>query len=127
QCVGIVSLFCPSHLGTGLESGFHVSDCGWSTWGAQALVFPPVSARAFLADPIGYEHRCVGHGNGLRNIDSLAGQWCRESQLPFFIHVPSLTQHIGETSTLFPTSSLFGKRQASDFPGESADLKSLIK
>jgi hypothetical protein len=119
--LGVVSLYCPSHVGKGQLPGFHPFDGGWDTWGAQAFVFPPASARAFLTDPISYEHRCVGPNNGLRNIDSIVGQWCREAQRPFFIHVPSLAQHIGETSTLYGGVSLLGKRSASDFPGEEAD------
>jgi hypothetical protein len=116
--VGVVSVFCASHVGKGQPSGFCVANLGWDAWGAQAYIFPPASARAFLANPIGYEHRCVGPGQGLRNIDSIVGQWCLDQKLPYFVHVPSLAQHIGETSTLYPDGSLLGKRSASNFPGE---------
>src|SRR5690606_452098 len=90
---GVVSVYCPSHHGRNGEPGFHVQRNGWDTWGALAYVFPNASLRAFLAHPAVVNHRQRGPAYGSRNIDSVVGQWCELSKLPYFVHVPSLAQH----------------------------------
>jgi len=118
--VGVVSVYAPSHYTEGKSPGFHVEDRGWDSWGALAYVFPNPSARALLGDPMVIDHRHHGPADGLRNIDSVVGLWCQRSGLPYFIHVPSLAQHIGETSTIYPGASAEGQRRADDF-AERAD------
>lgn len=75
-------------------------DPGWGAWGALAYLFSNPGIRAFLSDPEVVNHRHHGPGDGQRNIDSVVGAWCRRNSLPYFVHVPSLAQHIGETSTI---------------------------
>jgi len=113
--VGVVSVYCPSHYGLGKPDGFHVEDHGWGTWGALAYVFPNPSARAILTDSLVVNHRHHGPAAGTRNIDSVVGSWCTRSGLPYYVHVPSLAQHVGATSTIRKSAGVRGRRRASQF------------
>ena len=119
---GVVSVHCPSHLSAGLGLGYHALDLGWDAWGAQGYVFSNPSARALLADPLPVLHRRHGPREGLRNVDSLVGLWCRLRGRAYCVHVPSLAQHVGEASTLWPGATTFGRRRAGDFAADVAAL-----
>lgn len=122
--VGVVSLHAASHQTREEHGGFFSEDVGWSAWGAQAYVFPNSSARALLCDPSVVNHRQRGIGEGLQNVDSVVGDWCRRAGLPYFLHAPSLTQHIGQTSAIWSENARAeGRRQASDFVGEDTDIQ----
>lgn len=121
--VGVVSLYCPAHYGTNGAPGFYVENHGWNTWGALAYVFPNPAVRALLADEQVIAHRHHGRADGMRNIDSVVGSWCRRSGLPYFVHAPSLSQHTGRTSTLYPRSSARGRRRAARFVSDTAQLE----
>ena len=112
--VGVVSVYCPSHYAA-RSQGYQEENRGWDSWGALAYVFPNPSVRAFLSDPRVLNHRHHGQAEGQRNIDSVVGQWCLHSGLPYFVHVPSLAQHIGETSTIWRHGGASGPRQAAEF------------
>jgi hypothetical protein len=121
--VGVVSLHCPSHYARGKPPGFHLEDRGWDSWGAQAYLFPNNSVFELLAASAAWTHRKTGPANGSRNIDSVVGQWCRGARLPYYVHAPSLAEHIGNSSTLYGSvGALFGKRRSADFIGEDTDL-----
>jgi hypothetical protein len=120
--IGVVSLFCPTHFGRGKPKGFHVEDRGWDAAGAQAYLFSYASAEALLASPLVLRHRHSGPAGGSRNIDSIVGLWCRETRLPYFVHVPSLVEHVGATSTIYRAAGLWGNRAAADFVGETYDV-----
>ena len=125
---GVVSLHTPSHqvpdeAGT---QGFFPREVGWGAWGAMAFVFSNASARALLRHPAVVNHRSRGTGDGLRNVDSVVGHWCHLAGLEYYLHCPSLTQHIGLTTTLWSRDSLEGRRSSSDFPGEDFDARLLI-
>ncbi|OYV82861.1 MAG: hypothetical protein B7Z73_16735 [Planctomycetia bacterium 21-64-5] len=113
--VGVVSIYTPTHWSRGRPCGFHVERHGWASWGALAYIFSNKSLRALLAHPLAIEHRRLGPAGGLRNIDSVVGAWCQAAELPYFVHVPSLVQHIGETSTIWTSAGANGGRRASDF------------
>ena len=113
--VGVVSVYCPSHYAVGREPGFHAEDRGWHSWGALAYVLPADSARALLCDVRVVEHRLNGPASGLRNIDSVVGRWCREAGRSYIVHVPSLAQHIGETSTIWTGTRNSQRRRADRF------------
>ena len=115
--VGVVSIYTPTHWSTGKPRGFHVETHGWESWGALAYIFSNQSLRALLADPLFISHRHHGAASGERNIDSVVGAWCEKVGLPYFVHVPSLVQHIGETSTIWSRASASGPRFAADFVG----------
>ncbi len=124
--VGVVSLHTPSHQAHENRVGFFPKDVGWGAWGAMAFIFPNSSARAFLRDPAVINHRNRGMGEGLKNVDSVVGNWCRSTQIPFYLHSPSLCEHIGETTTLWSKDSLEGKRSSADFPGQEANINELM-
>ena len=113
--VGVVSVYCPAHHAESERDGFQQVDAGWDTWGALAYVFPNPSVRALLADIQVINHRHHGPGQGDRNIDSVVGNWCRRTGRPYFVHWPSLAEHIGGTSTIWRHASIGGKRRAGQF------------
>lgn len=112
--VGVVSVYRPSHYEKN-GHGFQIEDRGWETWGALAYVFPNPSARALLCDPLVVNHRHHGPAKGMHNIDSVVGSWCLRSKLPYFVHVPSLAQHIGHASTIWQSAQASGPRCAAEF------------
>jgi hypothetical protein len=118
--VGVASLYCPSHYSeqSGPDApsrGFRAIDFGWSSWGALAYAFPNHAARQLLTSAAVLEHRLRGPDHGLRNIDSVVGAWASAGAFRYCVHVPSLVQHVGETSTIYPDATASGKRVASDF------------
>lgn len=115
--LGVISVYCPSHYARNRPAGFYAEDHGRETWGALAYIFPNASARAFLADPQVVNHRLRQPG-GNHQVDSLVGQWCRTRRLPYLVHEPSLAQHIGDASTVFPGVSNSGRRRAEGFAEE---------
>lgn len=119
---GAVSIYCPSDYAVASTPGFHREDRGWRTWTAQALVFPNPTARALVAAGQLVAHRYSGPHDGLRNIDCIVGKWCREARRPFYVIYPSLAEHIGETSTLYPHATVSGRRKSSSFVGEDVDV-----
>lgn len=110
--IGVVSLYCPSHDHRDDASGFLKVKSGWNTWGALAYIFSNPGVREFLSDLIVLNHRHHGPHQGLRNIDSIVGSWCERRQLPYFVHVPTLTQHIGRSSTIWKNNTNEGRRKA---------------
>jgi hypothetical protein len=120
--VGVVSIYTPSHVSAGKSRGFHAERRGWASWGALAYIFPNASLRALLANPLFIDHRRHGPAEGLRNIDSVVGAWCELAGLPYFVYVPSLAQHIGETSTIWNDAGAVGRRRAADFMFDVARL-----
>lgn len=124
--LGVVSLYCPSHCGNG-HRGYHVHDGGWETWGALAYVFPNAAVRALTRYAPLINHRHRGPDRGRRHIDCVIGRWCREARLPYYLHTPSLAQHIGEESTIYAGSTATGRRAARDFIGEEKDVGEVMK
>ena len=126
--VGVVSLHAASHQTKEDENGFFQEDVGWGAWGAQAYVFPNSSARALLRDPGVVNHRQRGMGEGRQNVDSVVGDWCRRAGFPYFLHSPSLSQHIGNTSAIWSEkATTAGRRRASDFVGEETDIRTEMR
>ncbi|MBA4030794.1 MAG: hypothetical protein C0478_07860 [Planctomyces sp.] len=109
---GIYSLYCPAHEERAGARGFTVIDPGWQAWGALAYLLSPLTARRLLTDRTLLDHRPHGPAEGLKNIDSVVGWWCRRAGVPYFVHQPSLVRHLGETSTLWPGATATGQRQA---------------
>lgn len=124
--VGVVSLYCPAGWSRGKTAGFHVDNRGWGAWGAHAYVFTNQSARDFIGHPLVLDHRQFGPAEGRRNVDSIVGEWCSLAQKSYFVHVPSLTQHIGKFSAIYDKAVLGGDRVAADFPGENVDVTDLM-
>ncbi|MES2789511.1 MAG: hypothetical protein V4719_07810 [Planctomycetota bacterium] len=112
---GVISVYCPSHYATDRDPGFHAENRGWQSWGALAYVLPAASARALLGDGKVLEHRLNGPADGLRNIDSVVGRWCLDTGRTYLVHVPSLAQHIGDTSTIWTGARNAQRRHADRF------------
>lgn len=49
------------------------------------------------------------------SMEKRVTDWCEAVDLPYYVHVPSLVQHIGDTSTIWPAASATGRRRAGDF------------
>ena len=67
----------------------------------------------------------TGPNEGKKNVDSMLGLWAQNNQLAVYFHTPSLAQHIGQTSVVWPRATAGGRRQASDFVGETFDALTL--
>ncbi len=125
--VGVISVYCPSHYSQGQPPGFHDFNNGWQAWGALGYIFPNASARNLLGTSRIWEHRRSGPSRGLKNIDSVVGLWCQQAKLTYHVHIPSLAQHIGETSTLYPEATAMGRRRAIDFVDHVHDLRNAAR
>jgi hypothetical protein len=114
--VGAVSLYCPKTY-TQPEPGWHRRADLW-VYGAVAFVFPRESAKRFIADRAVLEHRWSERNEGRAQIDLTIGHWAQRSALPIYYPTPSLVQHIGDTSTLWPRARALGDRKADRFAGD---------
>jgi hypothetical protein len=125
--LGVVSLFASSAQEVRSHRSFYPVDYGRATWGAQALVFPNAAARAFVRHPEVVNHRDRGVMRGENHTDAVVGQWCRQAALSYYLHTPSLAQHIGDTSALWDDTTLAGRRVAATFPGENVDIRKQMR
>jgi hypothetical protein len=113
--LGLVSLYCPS-VYTKPEPGWYAHDRLW-VWGALAIVFPRDLARRFVTDGRVFDHRRARLNHGLANIDLVIGAWAAREKLDVWHTTPSLVQHVGESSTIWPSSRADGSRRADRFVG----------
>lgn len=113
--VGVVALYCSDQYARGKTHGFHLESQGWNTYGALAYVIPNAAARELVSSMRLIDHRRDGPGTNTCLIDCVVGDWCLKEKRPYFIHFPSLTQHIGATSTLFQSPPEARPRRASSF------------
>ena len=74
--------------------GWNECRAGWFFWGALALCMKRVAAEELLRHP-----RFVSH-QGTQQVDAVVAASMFDLGLPSFVHVPSLVDHVGETSTL---------------------------
>jgi hypothetical protein len=119
---GTISLFRSSGESGLCEGGFQEVSSPLDRLGALAYVFPNESARILISDYGVLRHRFSGPNSGLMDTDVVVSDWCNASGRQFIQHVPSLVQHIGDTSTLYPGASCRGRRcaDATAFSGENA-------
>jgi hypothetical protein len=110
---GIVSLFC-SRAYTQSQPGWYRFKGVWA-WGALAFVFSRDAARQFLADAEVVRHRWRPLRNGLTDIDGCIGRWASRRNVPLYYPTPSLVQHVGEVSSLWPGERAHGNRRATWF------------
>ena len=111
---GIVSLYCSSAY-TRAEPGWHAMEDVWN-WGALAFVFPRARALQFVTDPEVVRHRWTT--GGLKLVDEVVGKWALRAGVPIHYPTPSLVQHLGTTSTLWPGVPSAGFRRADAFAGD---------
>jgi hypothetical protein len=110
---GVVSLYS-SAANAADAPGWHRAD-SWE-WGALAFIFPRALAIRFLTDPQVLRHRFTNRG--LKYIDDVIGEWAARTGTPLWHPWPSLVQHIGTTSTLWPEVPAAGFRRADAFAGD---------
>ncbi len=78
----------------GSGDGWRESSAGWNLWGALALCMQASTAAELLRHP-----RFVKHPSN-QQIDAVVAASMLDLRRPSFVHVPSLVDHVGETSTL---------------------------
>lgn len=110
---GLLSLYCSSAY-TNEHAGWYEITEEW-VWGALAFVFPRERACQFVTDPGVIAHRW--RTGGLRLIDEAIGKWALRENIPIHYPTPSLVQHLGVTSTLWPGGASAGFRRADWFAG----------
>lgn len=86
------------------------------TYGGIALVFPRRSLELLVADPPG--------GGSLTKVDIWVGHHCANHGLSYWLHSPSLAQHIGDRSAINPDNDHRQPefRKAFDFCTDVANL-----
>jgi hypothetical protein len=113
----LVSLYCgPGDYGS--RSGWHRPSPPART-GPVAVAFPPDLAKAFLTDRQVFEHRWAPDPQFAAAVDGVISQWAFQNEVPFWFPTPSLVQHVGDTSTLWPHARALGHRRAEQFAGDS--------
>ncbi len=115
---GLVSLYCSSAY-TKDAPGWYLHDGLW-VWGALAIVFPRELARQFVLDGRVFDHRRDPLNGGLANIDLVIGAWAMREGLEVWHTTPSLVQHTGDSSSIWPTSRADGPRRADRFAGDGS-------
>lgn len=111
---GLVSLYTPGLIS---QRGWHRIPPTWD-WGTLAIIFPNVLAKAYLSDPEVVRNSLPTRPGEHRPIPEIVRKWVRRSRLDVWCPSPSLTQHIGSTSTIWPHAGLSRKRSAPWFSTE---------
>lgn len=120
------------HLGP----GFHCQNPGWNVAsGGQAWVFSNRRLREFLQSDFVVNYRRTPpqevdpkhyRKDGLYHTDSVVGRFCQEAGCGIQYHYPSLVQHIGHDSFMFPNlKSKQDIRYSKQFPGEDFSAMTL--
>jgi hypothetical protein len=78
----------------GSIDGWNECRAGWLLWGALALCMKRVAAEELL------RHRRFRKHRGTQQVDAVVAASMLDLGRPSFVHVPSLVDHIGATSTL---------------------------
>lgn len=110
---GIISLF---YSGTRTENGWFNAHGSWS-FSATALLISPGTARALLCDSeLSHAWLAAAGGNHIPVPEMLAG-WSRANHIEVWSTSPSLSQHVGNTSTIWMNAGLRAGRRAAWFSG----------
>jgi hypothetical protein len=92
---------------------------GLAVSGPLALVFPAELAKAFVTDFAVFEHRWQPDERAATSLGDLITIWANCEGIATWFPTPSLVQHIGDTSTLWPGAHASGARRAGRFAGDS--------
>jgi hypothetical protein len=114
---GIVSLYCATP-NTRDERGWFKLPGSWN-YSALAFIFPRAVAQQLVVAPAVFRHRWVAGDEGRVRIPDVISDWAVATSTPFYYPSPSLVQHIGETSAIWPSAyELSPARRASRFIGD---------
>lgn len=80
-----------------VKEGWNQTFLGWESWGGLFLM-KRESAQRLWEHPFYQDH--LNHYQKNEQIDACVSECFKLMDLPMYLHVPSLTEHIGETSTL---------------------------
>ena len=106
-----VSLYC-AHDEQAADDGWAPLDQRW-TLGAVAIAYSRAAARDFIASPELIARGLGGDQGGQRaGIDTAIGHWLAARGGAMLRPTPSLVEHIGETSTIWPNAPALGNRIA---------------
>lgn len=115
---GVCSLYCAG-ANSREESGWYDSDSlpVFRPWGACGLCFPKQSAELLLANP---PNRAL-----MTQSDASTATFCRMHNLKFWLHSPSLVQHVGAIGSMGISDNrgLTPERTASRFCEDVRELK----
>lgn len=102
--------------------GWHACTLGWNSWGGNYVMMTPV-ARKMVQQPF-YQRHLKHYVHQVRNqqIDACVSETCLRMGLDTYLHTPSLSDHIGEESTI-GHGDLTDERQAYEFDPELDFLK----
>ncbi len=104
---GLISIFCPD-MYKGRAKLNRVID-GPALRMAQTFIFPKKVVVGLL------NSKEIWRLGGNVQIDNRVGSYLHSVNLYPYFHTPSLAQHIGHTSTIWPDVDATGMRAASDF------------
>jgi hypothetical protein len=110
---GLISLF---HTGHETTPGWRRAETNWD-WGAQAHVLSPGAARALVSDNELSRSVLAASAENHIPIPELIYDWVMRKGIDTWYSIPSLTQHIGNTSTIWMDAAISGGRRASWFSG----------
>jgi hypothetical protein len=116
----LISLYCSSAY-TSPGFGWRPLRARW-TEGALAFIFPRRLAQDFLLDRAVCDHRWARwqeEDGGFADTDHIIGRWASRKRIRIWYPIPSLVQHIGDTSTLDPNVWATGERKADHWIGSS--------
>ena len=74
--------------------GWNEYQGGWNLWGAIALCMKRDAAEELLRHPRFVQHQ------GTQQVDAVVAASMLDLGYPSYVHVPSLVDHVGETSTI---------------------------
>jgi hypothetical protein len=110
---GLISLFYTGH---NLEAGWHLAANEWD-WGAQGFILNPEMARNLVNDAKLWRACLAAAADEHLPIPELIGEWTRRTGVDVWYATPSLTQHIGNTSTIWMDAAIAEGRRARWFSG----------
>ena len=95
QRTGLISPYTsPVVVANNFVDGWNECHAGWGFWGALALCMKRVAAEELIQHP-----RFANHA-GDKQVDAVVAASMLDLNRPSFVHVPSLVDHIGATSTI---------------------------
>lgn len=101
---------------------------GWGMMGALTVVFSAADLISFLSSQSTWLHRITRGPKATRQVDAEIGLWAQNNRTPAMFHHPSLAQHIGEKSSIYPSIKAMSDRRSSvTFVGEDFDALSFLK